>query len=258
MTGRGDRRARRRRDGRPTLPADRRTCIRISLYWLGLTAIDGAVGASVQSRLKFDGLVPSPASRAARSLAIVGDPGVVISVLVQPTVGSISDYTITPLGPAQAVHRHRLAARRRVPDRDRLTSNSLLAIAAFVALLLQFSTNIARARSRATSRTSCPTQQVGLASALVGLMQVLGNVVGFALAAIADVARRTSAWRSSRSRVVELVTMLASSSASANGPAAQAARAAGRGASIAAETWGTDILRERSYVWLRRVAAASS
>jgi hypothetical protein len=41
-----------------------------------------------------------------------------------------------------------------------------------------------------------PDRQVGLASAMVGLMQVFGNVLGFALAAIATARgqRRPSPW----------------------------------------------------------------
>ena len=48
-----------------------------------------------------------------------------------------------PLGPAQAVHRHRLAARPRLPRRASRLSNTILMLGAFAALLA-VSTNIAR------------------------------------------------------------------------------------------------------------------
>ena len=39
--------------------ADCRSCVRISLYWLGLTAIDAAVGLFIHNRLEFDDFVPA-------------------------------------------------------------------------------------------------------------------------------------------------------------------------------------------------------
>ena len=81
------------------------------------------------------------------------------------------------LGPAQAVHLHRLAARRRLPGRDRLV-NTLLAIAAFIALL-QFSSNFAQGPFQGyVPGPRAGASRSGLASALVGLMQVLGVVAG--------------------------------------------------------------------------------
>ena len=64
------------------------------------------------------------------------------------------------------------------------TANSLVAIAAFVTLLA-LSTNIARGPFQGYVPDLVPDKQVGLASAMVGMFQVLGNVLGFALAAIA-------------------------------------------------------------------------
>src|SRR4029079_287700 len=43
--------------GRPTLALPTTALVRISLFWLGLTAIDAVVGAAVQSRITFDGIV---------------------------------------------------------------------------------------------------------------------------------------------------------------------------------------------------------
>ena len=62
-------------------------------------------------------------------------------------------------------------------------SQDLLAIAAFVALL-QFSSNFAQGPFRLRPDL-VPAPQVGMASALVGLMQILGNVSGFIIAGIA-------------------------------------------------------------------------
>ena len=43
---------------RPTADLPIGHLVRISLYWLGLTAIDGAVGVFIQNRLNYDGFVP--------------------------------------------------------------------------------------------------------------------------------------------------------------------------------------------------------
>ena len=44
---------------RPTASLSIGHLARISLYWLGLTAIDGAVGVFTQNRLNFDGFAPA-------------------------------------------------------------------------------------------------------------------------------------------------------------------------------------------------------
>ena len=202
--------------GRPTIALPTTALVRISLFWLGLTAIDAVVGAAVQSRVKFEGLV-EPGTEGS-SLAVIAALQFLFSVAVQPTVGSISDYTTSRWG-------------RRKPyivvgaSFDVLfligiaTANSLLAIAAFVTLLA-FSTNIARGPFQGYVPDLVPERQVGLASAMVGLMQVLGNVTGFALAAIAN--QRGSVGTAILAiAVIELVTMLSVVLRVPNGPPAK-------------------------------------
>jgi MFS family permease len=229
---------------RPTIDLPKSALVRISLFWLGLTSIDAVVGAAIQSRIKFDNLV-TPGTEGT-SLALVGFLQFFFSVAVQPTVGSISDYATTRWG-----RRKPFIVAGALFDALFLigiaSANSLLAIAAF-ATLLALSTNVARGPFQGYVPDLVPDRQVGLASAMVGLMQVLGNVVGFALAAIANsegnVGLAILAIAS-----IELVTMLSVVLRVPNGPPAKARN--GRSwLSIAAETWGTDILRERSYIWL--------
>jgi MFS family permease len=229
---------------RPSIDLPIGALIRISAFWLGLTAIDAVVTAAVQTRIKFDGLaVPGTEGT---SLAIVAVLVFVFSVAVQPTVGSISDYTTTRWG-------------RRKPyivfgalfDVVFLvgiaTANSLVAIAAFVTLLA-LSTNIARGPFQGYVPDLVPDQQVGLASAMVGMFQVLGNVIGFGLAAIATSSGNVSVAIIAIA-VIELITMLSVVLRVPNGPPAKPRN--GRSwVSIAAETWGTDILQEKSYIWM--------
>jgi MFS family permease len=231
-------------DTRPTVPLPTSALVRISLFWLGLTSIDAVVNAAVASRLKFDHLVP--AGTEGSSLAIVAVLTFVFSVAVQPTVGSISDYASTRWG-----RRKPFIVGGALFDALFLigiaSANSLLAIAAF-ATLLALSTNVARGPFQGYVPDLVPDRQVGLASSMVGLMQVLGNVVGFALAAIANTQGNVGLAVIAVA-TIELVTMLSVVLRVPNGPPPKPRN--GRSwASVAAETWGTDILREKSYLWL--------
>jgi MFS family permease len=229
---------------RPTRTLAVSHLVRISLYWLGLTAIDGAVGGAIQSRVEFENLVPEFEQGAA--LRQIGILALVIGIIVQPTVGSISDYTVSRWG-----RRKPYIFVGSVLDVVILfaiaNSHTVIALAAFVALL-SFSTNIARGPFQGYVPDLVPSHQVGLASAMVGLMQILGNVIGFALVALANIAHDV-ALALIGVAIVELVTMLGVVVRVENGPEAKPRK--GRSWwSIAAETWGTDILRQRSYVFL--------
>src|SRR4029077_13111480 len=71
------------------------------------------------------------------------------------------------------------------------SSSTLIAIAAFIALL-QFSSNFAQGPFQGYIPDLVPAPQVGTASALVGMMQVLGVVSGFIIGGLAT-ATHTSA-----------------------------------------------------------------
>ncbi|MFL5768661.1 MAG: MFS transporter [Chloroflexota bacterium] len=218
---------------------------RISLYWLGLTAIDGAVGLFAQNQLNF-GPYAVPELEIGRTLFLISLPVGIISILVQPTVGSISDYTVSRWG-----RRKPYIVVGSLLDLVFLvgiaSANSVLALAAFT-LLLSFSTNIARGPFQGYVPDLVADQQVGFASAMVGLMQILGNVVGFLAVSIAVLIGRIEL-SIVLVAVVELLTMAAV--VLKVEPGRPPKDRAGRSwASIGGETWGTDILRERSYVWL--------
>jgi MFS family permease len=230
--------------GRPTATLPVQALVRISLFWLGLTSIDAVVNAAVASRLKFDHLVEPGTEGSA--LAIIGAFTFLFSVAIQPTVGSISDYATTRWG-----RRKPFIVGGALFDALFLvgiaSANSLLAITAF-ATLLALSTNVARGPFQGYVPDLVPDRQVGLASSMVGLMQVLGNVVGFALAAIANTQGNVGLAVLAVA-TIELVTMLSVVLRVPNGPPAKP-REGRSWTTIAAETWGTDILREKSYLWL--------
>jgi MFS family permease len=218
--------------------------VRISLYWLGLTAIDGAVGVFTQNRLNFDGFAPE--LEVGRILFILAIPVAVLSILVQPTVGAISDYTTSRWG-----RRKPYIVFGSLLDLVFLagiaTANTLLILGVFVSLLA-ISTNIARGPFQGYVPDLIAERQVGMASALVGLMQILGNVTGFLLVTIAVAFGRMEAAIAAVA-IVELITMVAV--VVRVSPGVPPLDRAGRSwVQIAKTAWGTDILRERSYVWL--------
>ena len=230
--------------GRPTANLPVGHLIRISLYWMGLTAIDGAVGLFVQNRLNFEGFADP--LEIGRITFLISIPAALISILVQPTIGSISDYTVSRWG-----RRKPYIVIGSVLDVVFLagiaTANTVVALGAFVALL-SFSTNIARGPFQGYVPDLVSDRQVGMASALVGLMQVLGNVTGFVLVTVAVLMSQLELAIAAVA-IVELVTMFAVVVRVDNGlpPRAREGRS---WRSVAAETWSTDILQERSYIWM--------
>jgi MFS family permease len=218
--------------------------VRISLYWLGLTAIDGAVGVFTQNRLNFDGFAPE--LEVGRILFILAIPVALLSILVQPTVGAISDYTVSRWGRRKPYIVFGSLLDLVFLAGIALASNVLI-LGVFVSLLA-ISTNIARGPFQGYVPDLIAERQVGMASALVGLMQILGNVTGFLLVTIAVSFHRMELAIAAVA-IVELVTMAAV--VIRVSPGQPPRHRAGRSwTAIARTAWGTDILREHSYVWL--------
>ncbi len=231
-------------DGRPTETLPISQLLRMTLYWFGLSSVFIAIDTILGGRLEYQGLVP--AGEEGRALVAMTVGGALVAVLVQPTVGSISDYTISRWG-------------RRKPyiligtllDVVFLfgvaSSNTVLSIAAFV-ILLQFSSNFAQGPFQGYVPDLVPAHQVGLASGLVGLMQILGNITGAVVASIA-VATDQFFLGTMAVGAIELATMLSVFLWVREGRVAKD-RAGRSWLSVAAEAWGLDILTERSFIWL--------
>ena len=197
-----------------------------------------------------------PAS-AGLALGLITVAGVVTAVLVQPTVGAISDYTVSRWG-------------RRKPY---IVIGSLLDVvflwavasaetyvAIVVALvLLQFSSNLAQGPFQGYVPDLVPARQVSRASALMGMMIIFGGMAGVGIAAIgylqlqpnmaAEAVREILFWPTVALGFVEAATMVVLVLTVHEGRAAlpREGRPWWR---IGLAAWGTDILRERSYVWL--------
>ena len=190
-------------------------------------------------------------------LGLLTVAGVVVAVLVQPTVGAISDYAVTRWG-------------RRKPF---IVIGSLLDVlflwavaaadtflAVVVALvLLQFASNFAQGPFQGYVPDLVPARQVGRASGLMGVMIIVGGMAGVGIAGIGylqlqtgmaePLVRSTLFWPTVALGVVEAATMVVLALTVDEGRAAPS-RGGRSWLRIGLSAWGTDILRERSYVWL--------
>lgn len=170
----------------------------------------------------------------------------IIAVLAVPTIGTISDYFSSRWG-------------RRKPFIlvgglldvvfifGIATSQSLIALAAFL-MLLQLSSCLAQGPFQGYVPDLVPDRQVNVASAMVGMMRLAGVVTGAALvssgATTGDYGTPLIAIG-----VIEMSLAIVTVVFVREGPAAKPRN--GRSwLSIAAEAWGTDALRERSFVFM--------
>ncbi len=229
---------------RPTALLPVPQLVRISAYWLGLTAIDAAVGLFITNRLEFDKLVlPRDVGT---SMFIIGIGAAVVGILIQPTVGYLSDFTVSRWG-----RRKPYIVVGSLLDLVFLMGiamgSSVLMLATFM-ILLSVSTNTARGPFQGYVPDLVAEPQVGLASGMVGLMQVVGNVTGFLLVTV-SVGLGVMPLSLVGVALVELVTMTSVVLRVGKGlpPRPREGRSWLR---IAGGAWSTDILQERSFVWL--------
>jgi MFS family permease len=189
---------------------------------------------------------------------------VFVAILVQPTVAAISDYTISRWGRRKpyiligtlldVVFLWALA-----------TSHTFEAILVFV-LLLQFSSNFAQGPFQGYVPDLVPARQVGLASALMGVMIVVGQMVGVGIAGLALLQLGPNGLEPGTAAaaramqdifflptialgIIELVTMLLLVATIDEGRTAPP-RDGRSWVRIALGAWGTDILHQRSFVWM--------
>jgi MFS family permease len=227
-------------DERPTTPLPLGQLIQIALYWFGINTIWGGMGIVIQERIPA--LVP--AGQGGTYIGIQSFVTLSIAVLIQPTIGMISDYTISRWG-------------RRKPyiaigaTLDVLfvigvaTSQTYVSLVAFL-FLLQFSSNFAQGPFQGYVPDLVPPRQVGLASALVGSMQTLGFIAGGIIISLGYVVKDFTIPTIALG-FVELATAAGTLLWVREGRTARDRK--GRSwASIGLSAWGTDILREKSFL----------
>ena len=213
----------------------------LSIYWLGIQTIWGGLNIIVvPSRLDA---INRDASGTLMGILLV--VGAVAAIIVQPTVGIISDYTVSRWG-------------RRKPyivigtAFDMLflvglaTGNQFISILAFY-FLLQVSSNFAQGPFQGYVPDLVPARQVGLASGLMGLMLALGTIVGVGLATvgggiIGDTLTVVALG------AVELGTMILLVTTVQEGR--DAPPRTRTWPQVALSAWGRDILKQHDVLWL--------
>jgi MFS family permease len=217
----------------------------LGAYWLGVTAMWIGLASLLAGRLQYQHLV-APGTEGASLLQMTAG-GTLVAILVQPAVGSISDHTASRWG-------------RRLPYiivgslLDLLflagiaASQTVVAIAAFF-LLLQMSSNVAQGPYQGYVPDLVRADQVGLASGLVGLMIILGNVAGYGVGALGIATGQYTAATLALG-VIELSTVGLLAAGVREPPAQPRPRDGRSWLRIAGSAWGRDILRERSFLWL--------
>jgi MFS family permease len=227
-------------DAIPLLP--RSQLFAISVYWFGINALWG--GYEIFGQWKVESLVGT-ATRG-ETIGYVEFGAAVVAILVQPTVGSISDHLSSRWGRRKpfifigglldVVAIYGLA-----------TSQTLIALAAFL-LLLAFSSNLAQGPFQGYVPDLVPERQVNVASALVGLMRLMGVIAGAALvssgASTGDYGTPLIAIG-----VIEMILALLTVATVREGP--QGKPRHGRSwLQIGLEAWGSDALRERGFIFM--------
>ena len=247
------------REGRPTADLSIRELIDLNVYWLAINILWGAIGISLLPILIVDTVClgdevcanPVPifgefAASKGLAEAIIVNLGVLVAILVQPTIAAISDHTTSRIG-------------RRKPYiivgtlLDMAFLAGLYLAGAWIGILvfyvaLQFSSNFAQGPFQGYMPDLVPARQVGLASGLMGLMILLGAGGGAMLVAVSN-ALGNPRFVIFVIMAVELITMIITVVRVRDGR--QGIPRQGRSwARVAREAWGTDILGERSFVWM--------
>ena len=83
-------------DGRPTRTLPLSQLITLSIYWFGIVLIWGGLNKIIVPAMI--GELPGGEENLGVLLAIIVTVGVIAPILIQPTIGTISDYTVTRWG----------------------------------------------------------------------------------------------------------------------------------------------------------------
>ena len=224
---------------RATLPLSQ--LVTLSVYWLGIQTIWGGLNITI---------IPGRLDDLGRDtqgtmLAIVMIVGAVAPILIQPTVGVISDYTVTRWG-----RRKPYIVAGSLLDIVFLAgiafNNDFVAMVAFY-FLLQVSSNFAQGPFQGYVPDLVPARQVGIASGLMGLMLTLGTIAGVGIATVGGIIDNVPLATLALG-VVEVVTMVILVATVDEGRAAPERTRSWQ--QVALSAWGRDILQQRDVLWL--------
>jgi MFS family permease len=229
-------------DTRPTRHLPFLQLLQISIFWFSLNAIWGGFEIFQQKRAMQ--LLGGEAPLGLGLMEVLAMP---IAVLTMPVAGSMSDYVESRWG-------------RRKPFVlfGALTAGAALvglglapsfAIVVVFFVLLQLTANIARGPFAGLVPDVVPEEQVGLASGLMGLMIQLGLIGGTLLLWTGYLLDEDFGTPMVVLGLIVAATGVGTFLWAPKGPRPKP-REGRSWTTIALETFGTDILRERSYVFL--------
>jgi MFS family permease len=223
---------------RPLLPFSH--LLKLSIYWFGILTIWGGLNNVIlPSRIE-----DIDKANAGTLLAIINGAAVLMAIIVQPTIGMISDYTVTRWGRRKPYIV--IGATLDVVFLIGLAlSQTYLMILVFL-VLLQFSSNFAQGPFQGYVPDLVPAKQVATASGLMGVMIVMGQIAGVGVATLGlggDLVLATiGLGLIELSTAIVLVTSVREGSGAPPRP--------GSWLRVAGSAWGTDILKEKNVLWL--------
>ena len=246
---------------RPTKLLPLRQLAVISVYWFGLNAVWGGYEWFGQTQIE---LIVGQGARGTTS-GILEMLGALVAILVVPTVGSLSDYTVSRFGKRKGyilggsvfdlVFLTGLALIARAEPAggggEALGTPALMLLYALLYLGLQTSSNVAQGPYQGFVPDLVAEPQVGLASGAVGVMR-MGGILGGAL--IMMVAAAFDAWGAALILIglLELSLALLTFWRVEDGPPPKP-REGRSWAAVAREAWGLDVLHERSFLRMTAV-----
>ena len=233
----------------------------LAVYWFGINAVWGAYEGFGQKQVE---LIVGEDSVGV-TLGILELLGALVAIVVQPTVGTISDHTTSRFGRRKGyivtgasfdllfIGGFALIAMVEPLGWDgaALGSTSLLLLYASLLAGLQLSSNLAQGPYQGFVPDLVAEPQVGVASGLIGVMRTTGVILGFGVMALGAA---TGLWGAAFLAVglVQLVLALATFHWVPNGPPGEP-RDGRSWATIARGAWDRDILRERSFLLMTGV-----
>jgi MFS family permease len=241
--------------GRPKAPLSTGRLLAVTAYWLAITTLMGALTFSVIPRLVESVLGDSSHPLAGLAVGAITTAGVLIAIVVQPTMGAISDRT-----------QHRLGRRKPFIVAGTIMDLVFLAFLAWAfwnelywpflvaVACLQFSSNFAQGPYQGYVPDLVPTRQVGLASGLLGGANIAGNLLGPGLAILFITVLpgilgfpEITLGLFVTIGLIEVITMLITVIWVPDRPAPPNEMSLLERAKSA---WGTDILAEKDFVWV--------
>lgn len=229
-------------EARPTALLSRPQLFQISVFWFALNAIWGGFEIFQQKRVVQ--LIGDAAPLALGLMEFIALP---IAVLTMPVMGSISDYATSRWGRRRPFILFGAVTAAIALFGLALAPSFPVLVLFFV--LLQLASNAARGPFAGLVPDLVPERQVGIASGLMGLMITVGLVGGYLVMMSGYQLDEDFTLPMLALGLLVGLTGIGSFLWIPTGPPAKP-RAGRTWPRIALETFGTDILRERSYVFL--------